>query len=63
MTNYILTAAHVIKNAKIVEIKDYNNKSEQVDVVLTDFKTDIAILKSKTKRAKYSGCIKKNKIW
>ena len=49
MTNYILTAAHVIKNAKIVEIKDYNNKSAQVDVVLTDFKTDIAILKSKTK--------------
>ena len=39
----------VIKNAKIVEIKDYNNKSEQVDVVLTDFKTDIAILKSKNK--------------
>ena len=49
MTNYILTAAHVIKNAKIVEIKDYNNKSVQVDVVLTDFKTDIAILKSKNK--------------
>ena len=49
MTNYILTAAHVIKNAKIVEIKDHNNKSAQVDVVLTDFKTDIAILKSKTK--------------
>ncbi len=49
MTNYILTAAHVIKNAKVVEIKDYNNKSEQVEVVLTDFKTDIAILKSKKK--------------
>ena len=49
MTNYILTAAHVIKNAKIVEIKNYNNKSEKVDVILTDFKTDIAILKSKNK--------------
>ena len=49
MTNYILTAAHVIKNAKIVEIKNYNNKLEKVDVILTDFKTDIAILKSKNK--------------
>ena len=49
MTNYILTAAHVIKNAKIVEIKNYDNKSEKVDVILTDFKTDIAILKSKNK--------------
>ena len=49
MTSYIITAAHVIKNAKIVEIKNYNNKSEQVDVILTDFKTDIAVLKSKYK--------------
>ena len=49
MTNYILTAAHVIKNAKIVEIKNYDNRSEKVDVILTDFKTDIAILKSKNK--------------
>jgi S1-C subfamily serine protease len=49
MTNYILTASHVIKNAKIVEIENYNKKSEQVEVILTDFKTDIAILKSKNK--------------
>ena len=49
MTNYILTAAHVIKNAKIVEIKNHNNKSEKVEVILTDFNTDIAILKSKNK--------------
>ena len=49
MTKYILTAAHVIKNAKVVEIKNYDNKSEKVDVILTDFKTDIAILKSKNK--------------
>ena len=49
MTKYILTAAHVIKKAKIVEIKKYDNKSEKVDVILTDFKTDIAILKSKNK--------------
>ena len=54
MTNFILTAAHVIKNAKIVEIKNYNNKSEQVDVILTDFKTDIAILKSKNKGKVFS---------
>ena len=46
MTKYILTAAHVIKNAKVVEIRNYDNKSEKVDVILTDFKTDIAILKS-----------------
>ncbi len=49
MTKYILTAAHVIKNAKVVEIRNYDNKSEKVDVILTDFKTDIAILKSKNK--------------
>tara|TARA_B100000035_G_scaffold16566_1_gene13353 strand:- start:360 stop:1070 length:711 start_codon:yes stop_codon:yes gene_type:complete len=49
MTKYIITAAHVIKNAKVVEIRNYDNKSEKVDVILTDFKTDIAILKSKNK--------------
>ena len=49
MTKYILTAAHVIKNAKVVEIRNYDNKLEKVDVILTDFKTDIAILKSKNK--------------
>ena len=60
MTKYILTAAHVIKNAKVVEIRNYDNKSEKVDVILTDFKTDIAILKSKNKG--HSVLVTKKKI-
>ena len=46
-TNLIMTAAHVIRNSKIVEIKDYKNKLQKVDVILVDNTRDIAILKSK----------------
>jgi len=45
-TNLIMTAAHVIRNSKIVEIRDYNNKSHKVEILLVDYKTDIAILRS-----------------
>ena len=48
-TNFIMTAAHVIKNSKIIEIQNYRNQYEKVEAVLVDFKTDIAILKSKNK--------------
>ena len=45
-TRLIMTAAHVIKNAKVVDIKDYNNITHQAEVVLVDLKRDIAVLKS-----------------
>ena len=48
-TYFIMTAAHVIKNAKVVDIKDYKNITQQAEVVLVDLKRDIAILKSKIK--------------
>lgn len=48
-SKFIMTAAHVIKNSKIVEIKNYKNQYDEVEVVLVDYKTDIAILKSKDK--------------
>ncbi|MDC1111897.1 trypsin-like peptidase domain-containing protein, partial [Alphaproteobacteria bacterium] len=44
-----MTAAHVIKNAKVVDIKDYNNITQQAEVVLVDLKRDIAVLKSNVK--------------
>ena len=44
-----MTAAHVIKNSNVVEIKNYKNEYDEVEVVLVDYKTDIAILKSKDK--------------
>ena len=46
-TFFIMTAAHVIKNAKVVDIKNYENISQQAEVILVDIKRDIAILKSK----------------
>ncbi|MDA9973343.1 trypsin-like peptidase domain-containing protein [Alphaproteobacteria bacterium] len=46
-TYFIMTAAHVIKNAKVVDIKDYKNITQQAEVVLVDLKRDIAILRSK----------------
>ncbi|MDC0093844.1 trypsin-like peptidase domain-containing protein [Alphaproteobacteria bacterium] len=46
-TFYIMTAAHVIKNAKVVDIKDYENITQKAVVILVDIKRDIAILKSK----------------
>ena len=48
-TNHIMTAAHVIRDAKIVEIVNFNGKSEKVEIILIDYKTDIAILKSTQK--------------
>ena len=48
-SKFIMTAAHVIKNSKVVEIKNYKNQNDEVEVVLVDYKTDIAILKSKDK--------------
>ena len=48
-SNFIMTAAHVIKNSNIVEIKNYKNQYDEVKVVLVDYKTDIAILKSTNK--------------
>ena len=44
-----MTAAHVIKNSSIVEIKNYKNEYDEVKVILVDYKTDIAILKSNNK--------------
>ena len=48
-SKFIMTAAHVIKNSTVVEIKNYKNEYEEVEVLLVDYKTDIAILKSKEK--------------
>ena len=48
-SNFIMTAAHVIKNSRIVEIKNYKNEYDEVKVILVDYKTDIAILKSNNK--------------
>ena len=48
-SKFIMTAAHVIKNSNVVEIKNYKNEYDEVEVVLVDYKTDIAILKSKDK--------------
>ena len=48
-SKFIMTAAHVIKNSKIVENKNYKNQYDEVEVVLVDYKTDIAIFKSKDK--------------
>jgi S1-C subfamily serine protease len=49
LSNHIMTAAHVIRDSKIVEIENYNGKSEKVEIILIDYKTDIAILKSTQK--------------
>jgi S1-C subfamily serine protease len=43
LSNHIMTAAHVIRDSKIVEIENYNGKSEKVEIILIDYKTDIAI--------------------
>ncbi len=48
-TYFIMTAAHVIKNATIVDVKDYKNITQKVEVALVDFERDIAILKSSVK--------------
>ena len=48
-SNYILTAAHVIQKSTSVEIKNYKNNTENVEIIFKDTKRDIAILRSKTK--------------
>ena len=50
LSNYILTAFHVIDKATQVEVEYLDGKIEIVEIVYKDNKTDIAILKSKTKR-------------
>ncbi len=49
-SEYILTAFHVIKNASKIEIEDYIGQKEVAEVVYKDEPTDIAILKSKSKK-------------
>jgi len=48
-SNFILTAAHVIQKSTSVEIKNYKNNIEIVEIIFKDIKRDIAILRSKTK--------------
>ena len=49
LSKYILTAFHVIKKATKVEVEFFDNRKEVVEIIYSDEKTDIAILKSKTK--------------
>ena len=62
-SKFIMTAAHVIKNSNVVEIKNYKNEYDEVEVVLVDYKTDIAILKSKDKGRSITLSEKKIEIW
>ena len=48
-SHFILTAAHVIQKSNSVEIKNYTNNIEIVEIIFKDIKRDIAILRSKTK--------------
>ena len=48
-SHFILTAAHVIQKSTSVEIKNYTNNIEIVEIIFKDIKRDIAILRSKTK--------------
>ena len=48
-SNFILTATHVIQNSSSVKIKNYENKTENVEIIFKDTKRDIAILRTKTK--------------
>jgi len=48
-SNFILTAAHVIQKSTSVEINNYKNNKENVEIIFKDTKRDIAILRSKTK--------------
>ena len=50
LSEYILTAFHVIKNASKVEIEDYLGQIETAEVIYKDETTDIAILKSQTEK-------------
>ena len=49
LSKYVLTAFHVIKKATKVEVEFYDNRKEVVEIIFVDKKTDIAILKSKSK--------------
>ena len=50
LSKYIMSAYHVIDKATSVEIEDFLGNREIVDVIFSDKKTDIAILKSKKGR-------------
>ena len=49
LSQYILTALHVVEKATKVEVEYFNKSKEVVELIYADKKTDIAILKSKTK--------------
>ncbi len=49
LSNYILTAFHVIEKATKVEVEFFDDRKEVAEIIYVDEKTDIAILKSKTK--------------
>tara|TARA_B100000768_G_scaffold40099_1_gene39042 strand:- start:2904 stop:3641 length:738 start_codon:yes stop_codon:yes gene_type:complete len=46
ISNYIITAAHVIEKSNTIEIKNHKSELEKVDLILIDKKRDIAILKT-----------------
>jgi len=50
LSEYILTAFHVIKKASKIEVEDYQGKIDIAQVVYKDEKTDIAILKTITQK-------------
>ena len=50
LSQYILTAHHVVEKATKVEIEYFNKSKEVVEIIFADKKTDIAILKSKAKK-------------
>ncbi len=62
ISNYIITAAHVIKESKNIKIKNYQNKIEKVELIIADKKRDIAILKSKVNGQPIKMSPKKNAI-
>lgn len=62
VSNYIITAAHVIKESKNIQIKNYQNKIEKVELIIADKKRDIAILKSKVNGQVIKMSPKKNEI-
>ena len=49
LSNYILTAFHVIEKATKVEVEFFDDRKEVAEIIYVDEKTDIAILKTKTK--------------
>ena len=45
-TNYLITAAHVISNAKRIEIIDYQNKRFEAKLIKMDKGRDLALLQT-----------------